>query len=247
MRLKGKVAIVTGGASGIGKSTAELMAAQGAGVLIADYSKAGSEVAAALQSEGYEAEFFHVDVSEEAQVAAMVNKALERWSRLDIMVSNAGIGSLGQADQLSLEDWNRVIAINLTGVFLCAKYAIPAMRKSGGGSIINLASILGHVGFGGATAYAAAKAGVVNLTRTMAIDYAKENIRVNAVCPGFINTPMVTASLTAEQIQAIGAMHPIGRLGRPEEVAHGIIFLATDEASFVTGTSLFVDGGYTAQ
>ncbi|HYF96116.1 MAG TPA: SDR family NAD(P)-dependent oxidoreductase [Symbiobacteriaceae bacterium] len=247
MRLDGKVAIVTGGASGIGLATVERMTAENAKVLIADYSKKGVEVASALKEKGYAVEFIHTDVSSEEQVAAMVAKAVELWGRLDVIVSNAGIGSLGKADELAAEAWNQVIGINLTGVFLCAKHAIPAMRRSGGGSIVNIASILGHVGFPGATAYAAAKAGVVNLTRTMAIDYAKEGIRINAICPGFIETPMVVNGLTEEQVKWIAGMHPLGRLGKPEEVANAILFLASDEASFVTGTSLFVDGGYTAQ
>lgn len=247
MRLKGKVAIVTGGASGIGQATAELMAAEGARVLVADYSEAGAEVAAAIRARGYEAAFFHVDVSAEVKVQAMVDKAMDLWQRLDIMVANAGIGSTGAAEHLSLEDWNRMIGINLTGVFLCGKHAIPAMRKNGGGAIINTASILGHVGFAGASSYTAAKAGVVNLTRTLAIEHAKENIRVNVICPGFIATPMVTANLTDEALKGIAALHPVGRLGRPEEVANAILFLASDEASFITGTSLLVDGGYTAQ
>ncbi|HYG57207.1 MAG TPA: SDR family NAD(P)-dependent oxidoreductase [Symbiobacteriaceae bacterium] len=247
MRLNGKVAIVTGGASGIGLATVERMAREQAKVLLADYARTGLEVAAELKGKGYAVEFFHVDVSSEEQVSAMVAKAVELWGRLDIMVANAGIGSLGKADELALESWNQVLGVNLTGVFLCAKHAIPAMRKHGGGSIINTASILGHVGFPGATAYAAAKAGVVNLTHNLAIDYAKENIRVNAVCPGFIATPMVQGALTEEQAKGIAAMHPMGRLGRAEEVANAILFLASDEASFVTGSSLFVDGGYTAQ
>lgn len=247
MRFNGKVAIVTGGASGIGLATVKRMAQEQAKVLIADYSTKGTEIAGELKAQGLAVEFFHVDVSNEQQVAAMVARAVELWGRLDIMVANAGIGSLGKADELTAEAWNQVIGINLTGVFLCGKYAIPELRKSGGGAIINTASILGHVGFGAATAYTAAKAGVVNLTRTMAIDYAKENIRVVAVCPGFIATPMVQDGLPDDAQAAIAALHPMGRLGRAEEVANGICFLASDEASFITGTSLFVDGGYTAQ
>jgi len=247
MRLDGKVAVVTGGASGIGLATVKRMAAENAKVLLADYAKQGAEVATAMKAEGYDVEFCHVDVSNEEQVAAMVARAVELWGRLDIIVANAGIGSLGKADELTAQAWNQVIGINLTGVFFCAKHAIAAMRKSGGGSIINTASILGHVGFPGATAYAAAKAGVVNLTRTMAVDYAKEKIRVNAICPGFIETPMVQNGLTADQLQWIAGLHPMGRLGKPEEIANAILFLASDEASFVTGTSLLADGGYTAQ
>lgn len=247
MRLNGKVAIVTGGASGIGLATVKRMAAEGAKVLLADYAKQGIEIAADLKAEGFKVEYFHVDVSSEEQVAAMVARAVDLWGRLDIMVANAGIGSAGKADEMTAEAWNRVIGINLTGVFFCDKHAILAMRKSGGGSIINTASILGHVGFPGTTSYPAAKGGVVNLTRTMAIDYAKENIRVNAICPGFIETPLVQNGLTPEMLAGIAAMHPMGRLGKPEEIANAILFLASDEASFITGTSLLADGGYTAQ
>ena len=206
-----------------------------------------AELAASLKEQGCEVEFFHVDVSSEEQVAAMVAKAVELWGRLDIMVANAGIGSAGKADEVTAQAWNQVIGVNLTGVFYCGKHAIPAMRKSGGGVIINTASILGHVGFPGATAYVAAKGGVVNLTRTMALDYAKEKIRVNSICPGFIETPLVQNGLPEEAQKAIAAMHPLGRMGKPEEVANAILFLASDEASFITGASILVDGGYTAQ
>jgi NAD(P)-dependent dehydrogenase (short-subunit alcohol dehydrogenase family) len=248
MRLNGKVAIVTGGASGIGKATAELMAREQAKVLIADYSPKGEEVAAALRDQGLDVAFARVDVGNEVQVAAMVAQAVAKWGRLDIMVANAGIGGeIAPADQVTLEAWNQMIGINLTGVFLCGKHAIAAMRKSGGGAIVNTASILGHVGFGGATAYSAAKGGVVNLTRTMAVDYAKEKIRVNAICPGFIKTPMVQNGLPEEALAQIAAMHPLGRMGEPEEIAKAILFLASDDASFITGASLLVDGGYTAQ
>lgn len=247
MGFNGKVAIVTGGASGIGLATVELMAAQQAKVLIADYSRNGAEVAGALKEKGYSVEFFHVDVSNEEQVAAMVAKAVDLWGRLDILVANAGIGSAGKADEVTGQSWNQVIGVNLTGVFYCGKHAVPAMRKSGGGVIINTASILGHVGFGGAIAYVAAKGGVVNMTRGMAVDYAKENIRVNAICPGFVETPLVEGALNEEARQFIASLHPMGRMGKPAEIAHAILFLASDEASFITGASLLADGGYTAQ
>lgn len=247
MRFDGKVAIVTGGGSGIGKATVELMAREGAGVLIADYAPQGEQVAESLKEQGLKVEYLRVDVRNEEQVSGMVKKAVDLWGRLDILVANAGIGETAPADQLALADWERMININLTGVFLCAKHAVPAMRASGGGAIVNTASILGHVGFADATAYSAAKAGVVNLTRVLALSYAKERIRANSVAPGFIRTPMVLEGPVKDQLDGLAALHPLGRLGEPEEVAAAIAFLASDAASFVTGVSLLVDGGYTAQ
>jgi len=247
MRFSGKVAIVTGGASGIGRATAELMSREGGKVLIADMSPKGEEVAEALCSQGFETVFLAVDVSKEDEVARMVKMAVDLWGRLDIMVANAGISGRGLADQTTIQDWERVIGVNLTGVFLCAKYAIPAMRVSGGGAIVNTSSIIGLVGTRGAVPYSAVKGAVVNMTRSMALDSANDRIRVNAVCPGFLTAPTTGHGRTKEHHEHLVSLHPLGRLGEAEDVAKAIAFLGSDDASFITGTSLVVDGGYTAQ
>jgi len=249
MRFKRKVAIITGGASGIGLATARLMAREGARVLISDVTAAGEATAAALVAEGLDVVFHRTDVSREDQVAAMLSAALERWRRLDVMVANAGVAARGSADRISLEDWNRLIGVNLTGVYLCIRHAVPAIRASGGGAIVTTASAMGLVAPRGAASYAAAKAGVVNLTRASALDFAADNIRVNAVCPGFLLSPTNSggASRSEAENRELIARHPLGRLALPEDVAAAIAFLASDDAAFITGVALPVDGGYTAQ
>ncbi|MDN4526850.1 SDR family NAD(P)-dependent oxidoreductase [Fictibacillus fluitans] len=247
MRLKGKAAIITGGSSGIGESAVREMAASGAHVLIADVNdERGKRLAAELHSDETKVIYQHVDVTNEDDIQNMVEKAVTEFGKLDILFSNAGIGGMSPSVDLSIEEWRKVISINLDGVFLCAKHAIAAMRKSGGGSVVNCASILGHVGQGATAAYTAAKGGVVNLTRTLAVEYAKENIRVNAVCPGYIDTPLLQ-QLDDDMRNHLISLHPVGRLGKPEEVAKAVAFLASDDASFITGANLLVDGGYTAQ
>lgn len=244
MRLEGKVAVVTGGASGIGEFTVRRFVKEGAKVVIADMN---DEKGGALATElGEGAMFQHVNVTNEHEVEQMFKTAVDTYGKVDILFNNAGIGSLAATDELSLEDWRQVTSINLDGVFLCAKHAIKAMKKNGGGSIINTASILGHVGQAQTSAYSSSKGAVVNLTRSLGIEYAQENIRVNAVCPGYIDTPLLD-QLDDEMKQHLISLHPIGRLGKAEEIANAVLFLASDEASFVTGTSLLVDGGYTAQ
>ncbi len=246
--LKGKVAIVTGGASGIGRATAALFAREGANVVVADYEPTGGQdTVKMIQGEGGEAFFVETDVSRPEDVERMVNETVKTYGRLDILFNNAGVGETAKATEASLEHWERVLAINLRGVFLGCKYAIPEMIRNGGGSIINNASILAEVGFSEATAYAASKHGIAGLTQTIAIDYAAQGIRANTVCPGFIRTPMVMKGLDEETRGYIAGLHPLGRMGEPEEVAEAVLFLASDRSSFVTGTCLFVDGGYTAR
>jgi NAD(P)-dependent dehydrogenase (short-subunit alcohol dehydrogenase family) len=248
MRFNKRVAIVTGAASGIGLATARHLATEGARVLLADWSPQGEQAAATLRAQGHDARFLAVDVSDEQQVAALAQAAMAMWGRLDVMVSNAGISGRGVTDQTALADWQRVLAVNLTGVFLCAKHAIPAMRQGGGGAIVSTSSIVGLVGVPGALPYSAAKGAVVNMTRTMALDCAADRIRVNTVCPGFIDAAMEgTTPRDQEQADRLIALHPLGRLGNAQDVAMAIAFLASDDASFITGTALVVDGGYTAR
>jgi NAD(P)-dependent dehydrogenase (short-subunit alcohol dehydrogenase family) len=246
--LKDKVAIVTGGASGIGQATAVLFGREGAKVAVADYEPTGGhETVELIEGEGGEAIFIETDVSKPEHVEKMVRHTAATYGRLDVLFNNAGVGETAKVTEASLEHWERVLAINLGGVFLGCKYAIPEMIKNGGGSIINNASILAEVGFSEAAAYSASKHGVVGLTQTIAIDYAAQAIRANTVCPGFIKTPMVMKGLDEETRDYIAGLHPLGRMGEPEEVAEAVLFLASDRSSFVTGTCLFVDGGYTAR
>jgi NAD(P)-dependent dehydrogenase (short-subunit alcohol dehydrogenase family) len=244
LRLQDKVAIVTGGASGIGEFTVREMLKQGAKVVIADFDDAGGQKLADELGEGVS--FIHVDVSNEEQVEAMVKHSVDTFGKVDILFSNAGIGSTGSTHELSLEDWNKTISVNLSGVFLCAKYALKEMVKQGSGSIVNCASILGHVGQAATASYTAAKGGVVNMTRALSLEYASQGIRVNAVCPGYIKTPLLD-QLDEATMKHLITLHPLGRLGESHEVANAVVFLASDEASFVTGANLLVDGGYTAQ
>ena len=246
--LKDKVAIVTGGGSGIGRATALLFGREGARVVVADIDLEGAEETVKMVvDEGPEAFSVRADVSDEEDVKRMIEQAVDTHGRLDILFNNAGIGATAKVTEASEEHWRKVLGVNLEGAFLGCKYAIPQMIKGGGGSIVNNGSILAEVGFSEATAYSASKHGLVGLTQTIAIDYAAEGIRANVVCPGFIRTPMVTESLGEEETKQIAALHPLGRMGESEEVAEAVLFLASDKASFVTGTCLFVDGGYTAR
>jgi NAD(P)-dependent dehydrogenase (short-subunit alcohol dehydrogenase family) len=249
MQLSGKVAIVTGGGGSIGRATAELLASRGARVLIADLADSGEQSATVLAARGHDVVFQRVDVSREDAVAELVDRALKRWKRLDVMVANAGIGGRGAADGLSLAEWQKVLDVNLTSVFLCVKHAVPAMRTTGGGAIIVTSSVMGLVAPLNAVSYAATKGALVNLTRAAAIDHAKDHIRVNAVCPGHLESPTSIGGPAARAADPrdLVARYPLGRLGRPDEVACAIAFLASDDASFITGTALVVDGGYSAQ
>lgn len=246
----GKVVIVTGGGSGIGQAACHLYAHEGARVVVSDIDeKGGNETVRAIQEENGEAIFVRTDVSNPDDCQAMVAATLETYSRLDIAFNNAGIG--GEANRTadySIEGWQKVIAINLSSVFYCMKYEIPAMLNSGNGAIVNMASILGQVAFESSPAYVAAKHGVVGLTRTAALEYAKQNLRINAVGPAFIHTPLI--SELEENTQArelLISLHPIGRLGKSEEVAELVIWLSSEKASFVTGAYYAVDGGYLAR
>jgi NAD(P)-dependent dehydrogenase (short-subunit alcohol dehydrogenase family) len=248
-QLEGKVALVTGAGSGIGEAIALLFAKEGAKVTLADVDVAGAErVAAAVEQHGGEALVVRNDVSSAPECEAAVAATVKTFGRLDISVNNAGVGGPAMlTGDYPLDGWEKVIGINLNGVFYGMRYQIPAMLKSGGGSIINIASILGQVGFATASAYVAAKHGVVGLSKNAAMEYATQGIRVNSVGPGFIRTPLLTKHLTEEQLTGIAAMHPIGRLGTSEEVAELVLWLATDKASFVTGSYYAVDGGYLAR
>ena len=249
-KLEGKVAIVTGAASGIGRASALLFAEEGARVVVADWDAAkGEEVAREVKGKGGEAKFVKVDVSRAEDVQVMVNAAVESYGRLDVLFNNAGVeGEQAPTADCTLENFDRVIAINLRGVFLGMKYGIAAMLKTGGGSIINNASVAGLVGFTGIPAYSASKGGVIQLTKTAALEYAKEHVRVNAICPGVIWTPMVERFTSAgeEVRRALEAMEPVGRFGTAEEVARLALFLACDDSSFCTGAPFVVDGGFVA-
>jgi NAD(P)-dependent dehydrogenase (short-subunit alcohol dehydrogenase family) len=249
-RLSGKVAIVTGAASGIGRATALLFAAEGAKVVAADLdAEKGQRLAEEVLGRGGDCAFLQVDVSSPEDVQRMVTRAVETYGHLDIIFNNAGVeGEQAPTADCSLQNWDRVISINLQGVFLGMKYAIPEMLKNGGGVIINNASVAGIVGFQGIPAYCASKGGVIQLTKTAALEYAKQGIRVNAICPGVIRTPMVERFLgNNEQAEkTFEALEPVGRFGRPEEVAQLALFLASDDSSFCTGAPFVVDGGLVA-
>lgn len=247
-----KVAIITGGAFGIGRATALAFAKAGAMVVVSDVVDAGGEQTVGLiRSAGGKARAVLCDVSRPEQVEALVKGTVEAHGRLDVAFNNAGIeGTQSPLAQLSPADFQKVIAVNLTGQFNCMKYELAQMEKQGFGAIVNNASILGVVGFAGAAPYVAAKHGLIGLTRTAAIEYAPKGIRVNAVCPGFIETPMLArAGLLGDpnMKKALESMHPMKRLGQSEEIAEVVLFLASSRASFVTGVPFLVDGGYVAQ
>lgn len=247
MRLKDKVALVTGGASGIGKATAELFAREGARVAVADYSDAQATADAIRGSDG-EAISLRVDVSRSEQVTQMVDSVIYRYGRIDVLFNGAGVLHYGTVLDTDEQTWNRVLATNLTGTYLCCRAVLPHMIKQGRGSIINVSSTVGaHDACPNAVAYVTSKAGVALMTKAMAIDHAKQGVRINALAPGATDTPMVRRGMSAEALEQLAASHPIGRLGRPEELANAVLFLASDEASFVTGSTMYVDGGQTAK
>src|SRR5665811_1564120 len=249
--LEGKVALVTGGGSGIGRASALAFAREGAKVVVADVQvKGGEETVRMIKDTGREAIFVNADVSKASDVENLISTAVRTYNRLDCAHNNAGIeGVTASTIDCTEENWDRVIDINLKGVWLCMKYEIPQMLKQKGGAIVNTSSVAGFVGFRDMPAYCASKGGIIQLTRTAALEYAAKGIRVNAVCPGVIRTPMVERSTGGKQeveAQLIG-IEPIGRLGTPEEVAEAVVWLCSDAASFVMGHPMVVDGGLVSQ
>ncbi len=253
MRVAGKVAIITGAGAGIGRATALLFAKEGAKVVVADRDpEAGTETVSLIEESGGAAISVQVDVSKAADVRKMVETTVKRYGKLDILINNAGIYAEADVVEATEEEWDRILDVNLKGVFLCSKYSIPEMIKGGGGSIVNIGSEAGIVGIQNQVAYNVSKSGVIALTKSMALDFALHNIRVNCLCPGRTLTPLVEKVIAEAQDpestrRALEEDRPLKRMGRPEEIAAGILFLASDESPYATGAILSIDGGYTAQ
>ncbi len=253
MKLADKVVIVTGAAMGIGKGIAQVFAREGAKVVLADVNAdVGRATEAELKRAGGDVFFVRCDVSNEEHVKALISAAIDKYGALHALVNNAGIGVYKTVLDTTSEEWDRCLAVNLKGVFLCSKYAIPHLKAAGGGAIVNIASVHSYQNVGGTAPYAASKGGVVALTRVMAIDYGRDKIRVNAICPGWIDTPLIQGIFAEDPNpqqakQAVERRQVLGRLGTPEEVGKAAAFLASDEASYITGASLMVDNGMTAQ
>ena len=246
-RLEGKVALISGGARGMGECEARLFVREGAKVVIGDVlDEQGRKTSVEITQQGGVATYIHLDVTQESDWQKAIETAERTYNKLNILVNNAGIVRMAPLDETSLEAWNEVINVNQTGVFLGMKQAIPAMRRAGGGSIINISSVAGLVGLSNIPAYQASKGAVRLLTKNAAIQYAQDKIRVNSIHPGRIETPM-TAPLNPERREMMLRVTPLGRDGKPEEVAYGVLYLASDESSFVTGSELVIDGGFTAR
>ena len=253
-RFEGKVAVVTGGASGIGKATAEQFMREGAKVAIIDVSRdTGEQAISEMKQAGFAPLLLIGDVTDSSDVKRMVAETIEHFGRIDILFNNAGILVEGTVEEVSEEDWDRIMAVNIKGVFLMTKEIGPLMVKQGKGVIVNSASCSGLVGDRGAIAYNTSKGAVVLMTKCLALDYALKNVRVNCVCPGEIETPMFLQEVARRGVPVdeyraeLCDVHPIGRLGKPHEVANTVLFLASDDASFITGAAVSVDGGYTCQ
>lgn len=254
MKLTGRVAVITGAGTGIGRATALLFAREGAKVVVnyAHSEDEANEVVQKIKASGGEAFAVRADVSKEAEVKKMIDETIKKYKKIDILFNNAGIELQKPITLTSQEEWDRVLDVNLKGVFLCSKHAIPNMEANKKGVIINTASVAGLVGSANLSAYCASKGGVVLLTKTLALELAHQNIRVNCICPGAIETPMIKRFIAQspdpkEYEQQLNAMHPLGRMGKPEEIANAALFLASDCSSFITGHALAVDGGFTAQ
>lgn len=251
MRLTGKVAIVTGGGFGVGAGISSVLAQNGAQVVIADRDPGAAETAARLTQNGAEASYVPCDVANETAVRAMIAATLDRYGALHVLVNNAGIGMYKTIEELSVEEWDQCLNVNLKGPFLCAKYALPALRAAGGGAIINIASVHAFRTTARCSPYVATKAGLVGLTRTMALDYAHEQIRVNAICPGWVRSRLSDSVFDLAPDPAamradVAARQPLQRIAEPEDIGNAALFLASDESRHITGTTLTVDGGLLA-